>query len=115
MQESDYWEQLKKSDWKNLAKWWLSEIRREASTQITMMNFTARPQLQWQFILLAVSLAESDEELGHIAAGPIENLLGWHGEQFINLVEDEAEKNQKFARTLTGDGSIKYQMKSGLV
>jgi hypothetical protein len=58
--------------------------------------------LLWKFILLATSLAETDEELGDIAAGSIEYLLGRAGKEFIDLVEQETKINPKFARTLTG-------------
>jgi hypothetical protein len=109
MPVSDYWEQFEESEWQDFARRWLAEIRghvshdeAEAGRAVVSMNFTARPELQWQFILTAVSLAESDDELGHIAAGPIEHLLGWHGEEYINLVEGQAASNPKFARTLTG-------------
>ena len=65
------------------------------------MNFTARPEHQWQFILAAVAHA-SDDELGHIAAGPVEHLLGKYGERHIENVEQRAEADPKFARMLAG-------------
>lgn len=106
---SDYWEQFEQSEWEDFARSWLAEIRSnlpddesEAGQAVVSMNFTARAQLQWQFILTAVSLAESDTELSYIAAGPVEHLLGWHGEDYIGLVEEQAAANPKFARMLTG-------------
>ena len=113
MEANDHWEKLSLSDWKEFALHWLAEIRgdvysNEAEDAVVAMNFTAHPRLQWQFILLAVSLAQSDKELGSIAAGPIEHLLGWYGEDFINLVEEQAGTDEKFARTLTG--VWKYKM-----
>jgi hypothetical protein len=80
------WQKLKPSDWEALARAWLAELRakRKASESevgqtVVMMNFTAAPEQQWQFIRAAISQADSDAELGHIAAGPVEHLLGWHG------------------------------------
>ena len=109
MPVSDYWEQFEESEWQDFARRWLAEIRSDVSNDgaevgqaVVSMNFTARPELQWQFILMAVSLAQSDDELGHIAAGPIEHLLGWHGGDYINLVEEQAATSGKFARALTG-------------
>jgi hypothetical protein len=103
------WEGFSLSDWTDFAELWLAELRGSTSDKesnmsvlVTMMTFTATPEQQWKFILAAVSLAESDNELGHIAAGPIEHLLGWHGESYIDLVELQAAKDSKFARTLTG-------------
>lgn len=109
MSRSDYWEQFNLEEWKDFADKWLAEIGGNTLTSeskvgetVVSMNFTASPEIQWQFILIAVSLAESDDELSHIAAGPIEHLLGWHGEDYISIVEKEVITNQKFARTLTG-------------
>ena len=109
MPVSDYWDQLEEPEWQDFARRWLAEIRGiatedegEVGPDVVSMNFTARPELQWRFILMAVSLAESDDELSHIAAGPIEHLLGWHGEDYIGRVEEQAAADPKFARTLTG-------------
>lgn len=104
------WGKLSLSDWDTLAKGFLAELRlrksdpntdNRVSMAVTMMNFTAKPQQQWKFILAAVSLAGSDDELGHIAAGPIEHLLAWHGKDWIDSVDQQAAKDPTFARALT--------------
>ena len=48
------------------------------------------------------------ERAGHIAAGPLEHILGHHGEAYIGVVESEAARDDKFARMLTG--AWKYMM-----
>lgn len=102
------WQKLGPTDWENFARAWLKEQRGSAEAEspagqaVVMMNFTAAPEHQWQFILASVALAESDDELGHIAAGPIEHLLGWHGGKYIEQVERQAASDHKFARALTG-------------
>jgi hypothetical protein len=105
---TDRWDHLTPADWEELAIAWLEELRDEDSDEdsrvgqtVVAMNFTARPEQQWTFILAAVAHAEP-EQLGHIAAGPIEHLLGWHGEQFIEAVERQAALDPKFARAMTG-------------
>jgi hypothetical protein len=102
------WSQLSASDWDAFARSWIAELKGVPSESqpdvggsVVMMNFTARPEHQWQFILAAVANA-SDDELGHIAAGPIEHLLGKHGEQYIGNIEQRAEADPKFARMLAG-------------
>jgi hypothetical protein len=101
------------SDWDAFAEALLVELRMsplptESDSESDMheavvwMNFTAGPEEQWQFICSAVDLAESDDELGHIAAGPMEHLLGAHGEASIARVEARAAADPKFARMLTG-------------
>lgn len=102
------WDQLGPSDWEAFAQSWIAELRSipadsgdEIGQSVVMMNFTARPEHQWQFILAAIAHA-SDEELGHIAAGPVEHLLGKHGDKYIEEVERRAESDPKFARMLSG-------------
>jgi hypothetical protein len=108
MPVDDRWNQLSASDWDAFAQSWIAELRRTSSDSesdvgqsVVMMNFTARPEHQWQFILAAIAHA-SDEELGHIAAGPVEHLLGKHGDKYIGKVEQQAKADLKFARMLAG-------------
>ena len=83
---------------------WLAELRLEPCPEegfgrsVVQMGFTAPSDRQWEFILAALAHAESDDELGHIAAGPIEYLLGWHGESYIDRVEQQASTDAKFCR-----------------
>jgi hypothetical protein len=37
-----------------------------------------------------------------LAAGPLEDLFGWHGAQFIGRVEQEARNDPSFAQLLGG-------------
>ncbi len=114
-----HWGELTDEKWQHLIKSFLMEIRKNSgkdyeegnhkwSEIVTNLSFWASPEVQWKFIIDAVSLAETDKELGHIAAGNIERLLGKYGEDYIDLVETEAKNNQKFARTLTG--CLQYMM-----
>ena len=103
------WNELKPDDWKAFAADWFRELRVAAPDKesnfcqaVVLMNFTASAEPQWQFILAAVDQAQSDAELGHIAAGPLEHLLGRHGSEFIGRVEQQAAQDLKFARTMTG-------------
>lgn len=102
------WDQLSPSDWDAFAQSWIAELRADThdsdddiGQSVVMMNFTARPEHQWQFILAEVAHA-ADEELGHIAAGPVEHLLGKHGDTYIEAVERQAELDSKFARMISG-------------
>ena len=109
MSFSDLWRPLDADEMVDFARAWLAELRGEVPPEeagigqsVVMMNFIAPADQQWEFILAAVAHAESDDELGHIAAGPIEHLLGTHGDAYINLVEREAVTDGKFARTMSG-------------
>jgi hypothetical protein len=108
MPVDERWDHLNASDWDAFAQSWIAELRgatidseKDVSQSVVMMNFTASPERQWQFILAAIEHA-SDDELGHIAAGPIEHLLGKHGDKYIEKVEQRAEADPKFARMLAG-------------
>lgn len=116
---SEHWEQLSEKQWHHLAEQYLLEINVNSGKEydeedskwglvVTEFRFSSSPELQWKFILLALSLAENDEQIGDIAAGQIEHLLGWHGEKYIDLVEQEAKDNPKFATAVTG--VLQYMM-----
>ena len=64
------------------------------------------PFLALEAIKLALHLLsdEADNELllACLAAGPLEDLLNWHGETMIGAVEAEAEQNEKFRALLRG-------------
>jgi len=104
----DRWDRLSDSDWDAFARTWVADLRGSPSDSasdvgqsVVMMNFTARAEHQWRFILAAIAYA-SDEELGDIAAGPVEHLLGKYGAEYIGEVEQRAEADPKFARMLAG-------------
>ena len=75
---------------------------KDAQLRITAMTFMSKPEVQWDVILEAIRQAIDDNDLGHIAAGPIEGLLGRHGNAWIDRVEAQAKQNPKFARAVTG-------------
>jgi hypothetical protein len=68
------------SDWDEFARSWIAELSGVGSES-------------QQDVAVAHA---SDEKLGHIAAGPVEHLLGKHGEQYIENVEQRAEADPKF-------------------
>lgn len=100
------WEQV---DIAAFAKAWLEEERTgesetddSLSMKATLMSFTASPEVQWNFILAAVEHASNDEELGMIAAGAFESLMGKSGSGYIDRLEQHCRKNPKCARMTTG-------------
>ncbi|MGD1877135.1 MAG: DUF6869 domain-containing protein [Kiloniellaceae bacterium] len=60
------------------------------------------PQMALNFILLALPIFETDEDLAVLAAGPLEDLLGCHGAAVIDRVEVEAAGNDRFRLLLSG-------------
>jgi len=104
MDIADKW---KSQDMAELAAGWLREINSGETvadgfgSAVVLMNFTAPPETQWEFLQAAVNGAETEDQLCAIAAGPFEHLLGSHGETYIDRIEDQCRRNEKFARMTT--------------
>ncbi len=60
------------------------------------------PEHAWQAILAVVADPRAEPFLGNLAAGPMEDLLSYHGDTFIDRVEAEAKKDPKFSYMLGG-------------
>ena len=58
------------------------------------------PELAWTLVLDFVSLNLDDHAAGCLAAGPLEDLIEYHGKQFIARIEDEAGRDPIFKRLL---------------
>jgi hypothetical protein len=80
----------------------LEERFTEAALTVTAMSFKSPPEAQWEMVLEGIRQSRDDDDLEHVAAGPIEGLLGRHGEVCIALVEARAASDSKFARAMTG-------------
>ena len=59
-----------------------------------------RPVEAWRRINALVASASTAEDLEYVGAGPLEDLLCAHGEQFISLVEVSAKANPRMAQCL---------------
>src|SRR5258708_22427995 len=60
------------------------------------------PDKAWQVILKLLEAAQDDGDLAYVAAGPLEDLLVYHGEKIIDRLEKEAQTNHKLRFTLSG-------------
>ena len=63
---------------------------------------TDSPEDAWEIILGVLARDLSDEDIGMLAAGPLEDLLARHGRSIIERVEHEARRNPAFASLLGG-------------
>lgn len=101
-------------DWLKWATWVADPLRREEDAQ----NLTGWMEFDWvvdeepekgrNAILAALENPRIEVHLGTLAAGPLEDLLSKHDENFIGRVEAEAKSNPKFAWFL--GGVWRYQM-----
>ena len=56
----------------------------------------------WQFILEVVSRHPPEAVIGMLAAGPLEDLIAYAGEGFIDRIETESRRNPAFRYVLNG-------------
>jgi uncharacterized protein DUF6869 len=60
------------------------------------------PETCWQLILEILQRDQSPKVLQGLAAGALEDLLGSHGPEFIDRVEERAQVDKPFQRLLGG-------------
>lgn len=60
------------------------------------------PERLWPLLIELVERSPSDEVLHFVAAGPLEDLVGWHGERFIDRLEKRAIHSERFHFALRG-------------
>jgi hypothetical protein len=104
---TDIWDGLSQKDWQDFAAAWIAELGGASSDEnfgqkVVLMNFTASPAQQWQFVVAAVNSARTEDHLDAIAAGPLEHLLSTHGDEYISLVEAESNRSKAFANAVAG-------------
>jgi hypothetical protein len=69
----------------------------------TVFNWVAgSPGVAFDFILEVLAMESNERVLGNLAAGPLEDLLGGHGEQLMPRIEAEARCNRRFSKLLGG-------------
>ena len=112
-----HWESLSDEHWDRLAVNWLRCIRENKNSDpdcekwwniVVNLGLFGTAEPLWRFIKLTISLAETEDELSHIAAAPIEYLLGRFGTEYIDRVEAEVKNNPKLVSAIKSCNQ--YQM-----
>lgn len=70
-----------------------------AVKELDRLLFADKPQNAWELVLLLINAASSERQLAYLGSGPLEDLLAHHP-KFLNRVEAEVIKNQKFRYAL---------------
>ncbi|AUD77727.1 hypothetical protein CW740_00140 [Kangiella profundi] len=60
------------------------------------------PELCWKIILEILHREPSQKVKEMLAAGPLEDLIDLHGEEYIEVIEEEAKINPEFRKLLRG-------------
>ncbi len=91
---------LSEEDEELLSSWFASKQTKWASglmQELTDQN----PERSWPIIKALVEAAPDDPTVSYIGAGPVQDLLSKHGEQFIERIEQQATVDAKFRACLT--------------
>jgi len=75
--------------------WWAVEQFMGATTDVS-------PHDCWAAILEVLSRSPPEKIVGGLAAGPLEDLIHYHGPEFIEQIESESRRNPAFRRLLCG-------------
>ena len=124
------WDELTDDDWHAFARVWNAELKgtttdaslpslpwvlddppEKAGDYVVPMNFTASPEAQWKFIVAAYWSGD-EHTFGHLAAGPVEHILGTCGEICIEAIEQMAKDDPLFSGMLRGCNQ--YQMSDAI-
>jgi hypothetical protein len=90
-------------DPERIAHAWLEHTVRPGWLFLWVMDLCLeRPDEAWPVVLALVRAARGDLDLAGVAAGPIEQLLNYHGLRMIDEVEREAAQSSSFRRALSG-------------
>ena len=84
-----------------LANSWLTMQRNLWALEALHRQLKEQPQEAWLTLLCVIETAEDPEMLETIGAGPLEDLLRSHAEEFIASVELEAASNSKLRIALS--------------
>jgi hypothetical protein len=88
-------EESQKRTGDNDPAWWAVET-------VIMWNINSQHEALWQFITRSFERPMTDEAFGMIAAGPLEDLISYHGQLYIDRIEALARKNPRFNYLLGG-------------
>ncbi len=78
-----------------------ASYRNHWSFGVMMSLVSDAPEIAWPILLEVINRAP-DEMLTYVAAGPLEDLVGYHGPQLIDVIEREAKRSPRFRKTLAG-------------
>ena len=100
------------TDAQSLATDWIAYWQAaEGSVEKDALSWTAdkewelvreAPQDAWKLVLAVVQLAPPQEVLAALSAGPVEDLLSYHGDAMIATIEQEARRDPRVAHVLGG-------------
>jgi hypothetical protein len=68
--------------------------------QIEMLHTLTEPERAWPVILALIEAAPNEEALAFVAAGPLEDLIQSHGNDFADRIIERARRDPRFRSAL---------------
>lgn len=72
------------------------------SRLLDQLIFEGRPEDAWPLVVELVEQAPSEDALGYVAAGPLEDLIQQHGDAFADRTIERARADQRWRSALLG-------------
>lgn len=104
------WTKMTEANLQKIAETWITLYYLPEDSQERRENFWAfnelvglcndDPESCWKVIHLIRQLDGNDKILANLAAGPLEDLLVYHGNDFIDRIESLAKKDPQFKKLL---------------
>ncbi|RBP47004.1 hypothetical protein DFR28_1157 [Arenicella xantha] len=60
------------------------------------------PEISWKAILEIMSRGPNERVIGALSAGPLEDIIHYHGDAFIERIEEQARNDPSFRHLLGG-------------
>lgn len=61
-----------------------------------------RPEEAWAVVLQIIDISDDSKVIENVSAGPLEDLLAFHGDMLIARIAEEAEQNERLRFALGG-------------
>ena len=91
-------------DWNALATAWVASqaiagerTDEEWAPVFAVQDLAANPEELWQFILAAEHACATEQTLGMLGAGPLEDLIQNYGPAFVDRIEQRVSESPRFA------------------
>jgi hypothetical protein len=84
-----------------LAESWL-QVQRHFWAFISLDQLCENePEEAWSVIQLLIDLSDTDDLLGDVGAGPLEDLISNHAPRFVDRIEESARNSPAFKKALS--------------
>jgi len=95
-------EKVKHKSLSEVADAWLVSYRHQWAIEERAGRCYRKPGTAWWFIKYLIQRADTEELLGHIGAGPLEDFVRAYAPEYIDRIESLARRNERFRRALQG-------------